>query len=74
MSKDSSGVGETPKDGTTGGLSTEDKGSRGQKDNPQSRKLEIGHLDRTHDYKHQHYSWKDVAAATHATEGCDHDE
>jgi len=74
MSKDGMGVGKTPKDGTTGGLSTKDKVSREQKDNPQSRSLGIDHLDRTHDHKHEHYSWKDVAAATHATEGSGHDE
>jgi len=73
MSDDKVGVRGAPKDVTTGKLSKSDKGSHSQKGDSKARRLGIGHLDRTHGYSHNHYSWKDVAAANNAVEGQSHE-
>jgi len=74
MSEYSSGVGETPENGTTWGLPNPCNISRIKKVYPQSRSLWIDFVNRTHDHKHEHYACKDVIAATQATEGSGHDE
>ena len=74
MSKDSMGVGETPKDSvTTGRLSNRVYDSSGKKGDSQSRSLSLDHLDRTSGFSHEHYSQRDVVAANHAKEGADHE-
>lgn len=75
MSQDSVGVGKDTQgtDNRGKGLSIANKDLHQQKGVSHRRVLSIGGLDRTHGFKHEHYSRGDVAAAMGAVEGQSHE-